>query len=67
MVWNEIGWLLVFSQKNVKVLLSWLEFIYENVLKMHGHKFKNKKSFQKEEEDFEIKEDGRRRRDYPKA
>ena len=40
MVWNEIDWLLVFSQKNVKVLLSWLKFIYEKVLKMHGPKSK---------------------------
>ena len=40
MVWNEIDWLLVFSQKKVKVLLSWLKFIDENVLKMHGPKSK---------------------------
>ena len=40
MVWNEIDWLLVFSQKNVIVLLSLLKFIYENILKMHGPKSK---------------------------
>ena len=40
MVWNEIDWLLVFSQKKVKVLLNWLKFIYENVSKMHGPKSK---------------------------
>ena len=40
MAWNEIDWLLDFSQKKVKVLLNWLKFIYENVLKMHGPKSK---------------------------
>ena len=68
----------LFTKKNIKVLLSLLKFIYENVLKMHGPKSKfimkvvqvkkNKKSFFKRREKiFEIKEDGRRRRDYPKA
>ena len=62
MVWNEIDWLLVFSQKNVKLLLSLLKFIYENVLKMHGPKSKfimkvvqvkkTRRVFQKEGEDF---------------
>ena len=61
MVWNEIGWLLVFSQTNVKVLLNWLEFIYEKILKMCGHKskfimkvfkFQNKKGFQRREKIF---------------
>ena len=43
---------------------------------MHGHKskfivkvfkFQNKKGFQRREKIFEIKEDGRGRRGYPKA
>ena len=40
---NGLKWdWLAFSnkKKNVKVLLNWLEFIYENILKMHGPKSK---------------------------
>ena len=60
--------------KIVEVLLS---LFMKNVLKMHGHKSKfimkvvqvqKQEEFSKRENNiFEIKEDGRRRRNYPKA
>ena len=40
---NGLKWdWLTFSllTKNIKVLLNWLKFIYENILKIHGHKSK---------------------------
>ena len=63
---KEFDWVelfLLILKRDVKVWLNELKLIYENVLKMHGHKSKfimkvvqvikkNKKSFQKEGEDF---------------
>ena len=67
------------SHKNVKVLSNWLRFDEEKVLKMHGPKSKfitkAVQVLKKKQEEFwkggmrffEIKEDGRRWRGYPKA
>ena len=76
MVWNEIDWILVFSQKSqgiIKLIEVYLWNGFENawtyvqVYYESGSSLKTRRVFKRREKIFEIKEDGTRWRDYPKA
>ena len=76
MIWNEIDWLLVFSQKKcqgiIKLIEVYLWKYFENTWTVQvyyesGLSFKTRRVFKRREKIFEIKEDRRRWRDYPKS